>query len=221
MLQIIKVREEGGGALRKGQPPIGSTSVRNGSSNVAAGVNPSGVFNAPVTGPGGPVTGVPPGVGGPIIDSGGAPQQYNRYDQERFSKNDAPIGFRIDTTSTYHGLTLKSVTEGPAQPKVPLTGSSAAVNGSNVSGGRHAPGHTPKPQKRISRTPIIIIPATNTSLITMYNAKAILQDLKYIDSKSCDQRRENDLLIQRRKADNTTVPYRIIDNPLKLAPDDW
>ena len=34
-----------------------------------------------------------------------------------------------------------------------------------------------------SRTPIIIIPAATTSLITMFNAKDILQDLRY--QKSC------------------------------------
>lgn len=151
-------------------------------------------------------------------------QQYNRYDQERFAKNDSALGFSIDTTSTYHGLTLKSVTEGSTAPK---TVSGSTVTGllmqknnalvSNNNGGNH---HQ-KPQKRPSRTPIIIIPATNTSLITMYNAKAILQDLKYMDSKQCDQRRENEMLIQRRKPDNTTVPYRIIDNPLKLTQDEW
>lgn len=32
--------------------------------------------------------------------------------------------------------------------------------------------------KRPSRTPIIIIPAASTSLISMYNAKDILQELK-------------------------------------------
>lgn len=32
--------------------------------------------------------------------------------------------------------------------------------------------------KRASKTPIIIIPAANTSLITMYNARDVLQDLK-------------------------------------------
>ena len=32
--------------------------------------------------------------------------------------------------------------------------------------------------KRQSRTPIIIIPAANTSLITMLNVKDILEDLK-------------------------------------------
>ena len=143
------------------------------------------------------------------------PQQYNRYDQERFAKNDSVSGFSIDTTSTYHGLTLKSVTEGSTQPKT------ATPPTNNIVTNNLHTNNVNKPQKRVSRTPIIIIPATNTSLITMYNCKAILQDLKYVDSKSCDQRRENEILIQRRKSDNTTVPYRIIDNPLKLSQDDW
>lgn len=53
--------------------------------------------------------------------------------------------------------------------------------------------------KRSSRTPIIIIPSANTSLITMYNAKDILQDLKYIstdDKKRMGCGRENETLIQ-------------------------
>ncbi|CAG2102011.1 unnamed protein product [Medioppia subpectinata] len=148
-------------------------------------------------------------------------QQYNRYDQERFTKNDT-IGFRIDTTGTYHGLTLKSVTEGQPQPKTVTPAGGGAPNAHNYSQ-THASHNTSssKPQKRTSRTPIIIIPSTTTSLISMYNAKAILQDLHYVDHKSGDQRRENELLVQRRKADNTTVPYRVIDNPLKLELDDW
>lgn len=139
-------------------------------------------------------------------------QQYNRYDQERFSKTEN-IGFRIDTTGTYHGLTLKSVTEGSATPKAATPGTPGYNQAPQIQNSVN------KPQKRQSRTPIIIIPATSTSLITMYNAKAILQDLKYVDGKG--ERRENDLLIQRRKPDNTTVPYRVIDNPLKLNPEDW
>jgi hypothetical protein len=35
-----------------------------------------------------------------------------------------------------------------------------------------------QPNKQISQTPIIIIPAAPTSLITMYNAKDVLQDLR-------------------------------------------
>ena len=77
--------------------------------------------------------------------------------------------------------------------------------------------------KRISRTPIIIIPAANTSLITMFNAKEILQDLRYItteEKKAQGGRRDNEILIQRPKSGGS-VPYRIIDNPQKLNLDDW
>ena len=54
----------------------------------------------------------------------------------------------------------------------------------------------------------------------MYNAKDILQDLRFMsteDKKSGGARRENELLIQRRKEGGLTVPYRVIDNPAKLT----
>jgi len=76
-------------------------------------------------------------------------------------------------------------------------------------------------KKRPSKTPIIIIPGTTTSLINIHNAKAILQDLKYVDGKNEGMPRDNELLIQRRKSGDMTVPYRIIDNPLKLMDVDW
>ena len=205
-MNTIKVREEGGSVRKPGAPP----GLRG--SGVGIGIPPIGGA-IPGAGP------IIPGMLPAGTTASGAPQQYNRYDQERFTKSDAPIsGFRIDTTSTYHGLTLKSVTEGSAQPKAPLSGSNSVQNGSSSSSSSVLP---QKPQKRVSRTPIIIIPATNTSQITMYNAKAILQDLKYTDLKSCDQKRDNEVLIHRVKADGSTVPYRIIDNPLKLNPEDW
>lgn len=34
-------------------------------------------------------------------------------------------------------------------------------------------------------------------------------------------KRENEVLLQRQKAAGQTVPYRVIENPLKLSPDDW
>ncbi|MGH0167710.1 UNVERIFIED_CONTAM: hypothetical protein FKN15_053642, partial [Acipenser sinensis] len=83
-----------------------------------------------------------------------------------------------------------------------------------------------------SRTPIVIIPAATTSLITMLNAKDLLQDLKFVTSeekKKQGLQRENEVLLQRRKDVvqpggtnlSVTVPYRVIDQPLKLAPQDW
>merc|ERR1719278_1060129 len=69
--------------------------------------------------------------------------------------------------------------------------------------------------------PIIIIPASPKSLITMFNAKEILQDCKFIsvdDKKALGgTRRENELLLTRRKEGGLTVPYRVIDNPAKLT----
>ena len=62
----------------------------------------------------------------------------------------------------------------------------------------------------------------------------ISQDLRFLsteDKKSRGEKRENELLIQRRKeaghAGNAgggggmTVPYRVIDNPAKLTNADW
>uniref|UniRef100_A0A3P8XEX0 Parafibromin n=1 Tax=Esox lucius TaxID=8010 RepID=A0A3P8XEX0_ESOLU len=83
-----------------------------------------------------------------------------------------------------------------------------------------------------SRTPIVIIPAATTSLITMLNAKDLLQDLKFVTSEEKKKQgiqRDNEVLLQRRKdqiqaggaALSVTVPYRVIDQPLKLAPQDW
>lgn len=74
---------------------------------------------------------------------------------------------------TYHGMTLKSVTEGtqPKKQPAPMLPPAAPAP---------VPAARPNamPSKKVSRTPIIIIPAANTSLITMYNAKDILQDLR-------------------------------------------
>lgn len=101
---------------------------------------------------------------------------------------------------------------------------------------------TQNSQKRTSRTPIIIIPAATTSLITMVNVKDILQDLKFVSNEEKKKQgitRDNEVLLQvielktqlvssvnqifylKRKRNNMTVPYRVIDNPQKLTQQDW
>ncbi|EEB15219.1 parafibromin, putative [Pediculus humanus corporis] len=147
------------------------------------------------------------------------PAVYNRYDQERFIRQkEETEGFQIDTMGTYHGMTLKSVTEG-TQPKKAPTPMPPVVQTPSPS---LRPSTTPN--KKVSRTPIIIIPAASTSLITMYNAKDILQDLRYItteEKKNSGAKRDNEVLLQRRKDGVLTVPYRVIDNPQKLTNADW
>ncbi|XP_045397219.1 parafibromin-like [Lemur catta] len=150
------------------------------------------------------------------------PAAYDTYDQERFKGKGEMEGFKIDTMGTYHGMTLKSVTESasaqtPAAQLVPRPISQARL---------------PPDGKKGSRIPIIIIPTATTSLITMFNAKDILQDLKFVPSdekKKQGCQRENETLIQRRKdqlqpegtAISVTVPYKVVDQPFKLRPQDW
>ncbi|KAI8518518.1 accessory factor associated with RNA polymerase II [Branchiostoma belcheri] len=131
-----------------------------------------------------------------------APAAYNRYDQERFRGKEETEGFKIDTMGTYHGMTLKSVTEGASARKsqVPVPQSIPRP----VSAAKPQ-----QPAKRVSRTPIIIIPAASTSLITLYNAKDVLQDLK------------KEVVQPGGVTQNVTVPYRVIDTPNKLTGDEW
>lgn len=171
---------------------------------------------------------------------------YNRYDQEQFGGKDVTHGFNIETTGTFSGMTLKSVTEGNAnarnkqqnanRPVPPGRGlSDGSTNGAVKPGGGPG-GHGALTSsnnantgsgKRPSRTPIIIISAAPKSLITMYNARDVLQECKFVsteDKKTAaggTLKRDNELLIQRRKEGGLTVPYRVIDNPSKLTPQDW
>ncbi|XP_070532316.1 parafibromin-like [Ptychodera flava] len=192
MLQSVKAQEEG--------RPNQESSTHNTSHSLAQPVSQTVDFN--------PAT----------------PAQYNRYDQERFKGKEETEGFKIDTMGSYHGMTLKSVTEGVSARKVqtPVIPQDSRI----------VPQAKPQgPQKRTSRTPIVIIPASTTALITMYNAKDLLQDLKFVstdDKKSQGARRDNEVLVQRKKETNqggtvqtVTVPYRIIDTPSKLSPQDW
>ncbi|XP_025112540.1 parafibromin-like [Pomacea canaliculata] len=151
---------------------------------------------------------------------------YNRYDQERFRGKEETAGLKIDTMGTFHGMTLKSVTEG-AQTRKKEAPQPSSHNFSQNPQPQPRPisqARPPPNQKKGSRTPIIIIPAANTSLITMLNCKDVLQDLKFIsteDKKAQGSKRDSEVLIHRRKDGGLTVPYRIIDNPTKLTPDDW
>ena len=156
---------------------------------------------------------------------------YNRYDQERFVKVD--IGVEIDTNKSFvGGVTngLPNYNQGqqtrPVQPN-PTNIMAPLGNGSigRVSGpeNRYKTHTTPqaRPHKRLSTVPIIVIPATTTSLINMRNAQTILQDLSYAEESPGGRPRESEVLIQRKRPDGTHAPYKILDNPLKLDPEDW
>lgn len=153
---------------------------------------------------------------------------YSRYIQESFTRNTETEEFKINTMGSYHGMTLKSVTEGASAKKTEpqLNNYNVSQNNLNnraVSDPRASPA-VDKPNKRVSKTPIIIVPAAFASLINTYNAKEILGDLRYVsteEQRAKNVRKESEVLIQRQKAQGVTVPYRIIDQPMKLVTQDW
>lgn len=155
--------------------------------------------------------------------------QYNRYDQERFiQQKEVTEEFKIDTMGTHHGMSLKSgvgTQQQPTQQKKPVPTALPPGRPKELIPTAQARLLPQNPQnKRQSRTPIIIIPSSPNSLITMFNAKDILQDLKFLtqeEKKASGAVRENEVLLQRRKDGNMTVPYRVVDQPGKLTPHDW
>jgi len=178
-----------------------------------------------------------PGAPTPIIPSQTQPRtlpNYNRYDQEQFHGKNQTHGFNIETTGTFSGMTLRNVTEGVNQgagqqrpgkqpPPQPNKNSNGVVKSGGIPPSIASPNTPNSGGKRVSRTPIIVISAAPKSLITMFNAKEILQDLRFVSSDEMRRggKRENELLITRRKEGGLTVPYRVIDNPSKLTPADW
>lgn len=58
----------------------------------------------------------------------------------------------------------------------------------------------------------------------MYKEYSIISLNRFVstdEKKAQGTKRDNEVLIQRRKTGGLTVPYRVIDNPLKLSQDDW
>lgn len=163
----------------------------------------------------------------PAVPVKEARRGYDRFYQERFDSQKDTEGFKIDTMATFHGLDLQSVKEGKSQRRSAPT-PSPHHNSLKPSTGSKSPG---KPQKRESKTPIIIVPSGTTALISLLNCKDILQDYKFVsveEKKRLGTIKENEVLVQRKKdilLNNTTqtitVPFRIVDQPLKLQPNEW
>lgn len=83
---------------------------------------------------------------------------------------------------------------------------------------------TKEPKKiRQRNAPIIIIPASLTSPITMYNVKDFLElgEYKPTHVKKAENPKKPSLVVIKRNVDKTVKEYHVIDNPLKLAKEDW
>ncbi len=60
-------------------------------------------------------------------------------------------------------------------------------------------------------------PAFYYKLFSLADCRFVSTDQKKVQG----HKRDNEVLLQRQKAAGLTVPYRVIDNPLKLSTDDW
>ena len=107
------------------------------------------------------------------------PLNYSRFDQERYGPKDDTGGFSIDTKRSYQfntislneqQTTVKSTAAPTPQRQQLAQKSSIPLSLANNS--------VSSSQKRSVMRPIIVVPASRTSIITLYNAIDILQDLK-------------------------------------------
>lgn len=152
--------------------------------------------------------------------------RYDRYDQERFDSQKDTEGFKIDTMATLQGLNKEG--KSPRR-SMPSPSHHSAPNRSP----KHSSGSSSssKPEKRQPKTPIIIVPAGGTALVTLLNCKDFLQDYKFVsvdEKKRQGMAKETEVLIQRKKEillngqmQAVTVPFRVIDQPLKLTTAEW
>jgi parafibromin len=179
---------------------------------------------------------------------------YNRFDQERYGAKDETGGFSIDTKLTYqpNGGSISLANNPNQTPQHPSSRNSISTESKTPMPTSHhltpqktniqatgkvkpeyttaplpPPPPTTTPQKRQHQKPIIVIPNTRTSLITMVNCLDILQDLKYIsteDKKKTMQtqnfNKEAEIIMHKRE-DGKTIQFKVIDNVLKLQPQDW
>lgn len=72
--------------------------------------------------------------------------------------------------------------------------------------------------------PIIILPASVTSLISLYNVHDFLIENCWIsptDKRAQNPKKEQFIRLKRRMPDQSVRNYIAIDNPQKLTPEDW
>nr|CDJ96852.1 RNA polymerase II accessory factor domain containing protein [Haemonchus contortus] len=132
---------------------------------------------------------------------------YNRYDQERFGKLNE---FQTMGTSSFVGTNLSSISTLENRPLDALENHKPEDTARRTASAATIPqviGTPDEPKKRISRTPIIIIPSAMTSLLTIFNAQDIIQDMNFVTTeekrKEKNMQRKSQIYIQRKKNDTT------------------
>ena len=85
----------------------------------------------------------------------------------------------------------------------------------------------PLTQQKTRKSPIIVIPNTATSLISMLNVLDLLQDLKYVSTEEKRKTLQNQNapkdceIIMHRREDGKNQQFKVVDNINKIAQQDW
>ncbi|XP_043645525.1 parafibromin [Drosophila teissieri] len=144
--------------------------------------------------------------------------KYNRYGQERFLKEQQEFGINPQGSHLERATTLRA---SPNRRQLKRTRSLSARSHQSAKGaisGR-------RPSNPHSRMPIIVVPAALTSLVTLYNAKQLLQEMRYVPLKQARRLMPHghhleEVIIEHR-FQGELVSYRVIDNVTRLNPGEW
>ncbi|KAI8037555.1 parafibromin [Drosophila gunungcola] len=151
--------------------------------------------------------------------------KYNRYDQEKFLKGQQefginPQGSHLENVKSEfvrlnrQGSHIEKTMPTSFSPKIAKTAE--------------------KVERRLkivhyhARMPIIVVPQALTSLITLHNARQLLQEMRYVSVEHARQsyrpsrppQFSDEVIIQRRFQDEL-VSYRIIDVVTRLTSEEW
>ncbi|EDW90585.1 parafibromin [Drosophila yakuba] len=144
--------------------------------------------------------------------------KYNRYGQERFLKEQQEFGINPQGSHLERATTLRASPKTmPLKRARSLSVPSYQRTKKAISGCR--------PSNPRSRMPIIVVPAALTSLVTLYNAKELLQEMRYVPLKQAHRLMHHgqhlDEVIVEHRFQGELVSYRVIDNVTRLTPGEW
>ncbi|XP_016943332.3 parafibromin [Drosophila suzukii] len=145
--------------------------------------------------------------------------KYNRYGQERFLRGKEEFGINP------RGSHWEKVAATGLNPECWKTESEKTNTEKGKLELAKNASKKLRQDKRLSRMPIIVVPEALTSLVTVHNAKQLLQELRYVSVGEARQ-----ALVPGQRLDEVTiehcfqgelVSYRVIDNVTRLTPEEW
>lgn len=119
-----------------------------------------------------------------------------------------------------HVLRPKDVPLPTSATRNTTTGNTAVITSGSSSGSMK----TSSGKSGTYATPIIIVPAALTGVISIFNAFDLLQNTTYIpieEKKAQGAKRESAILITRVLSNGERREYKVIDNPSRLTEAEW